>query len=109
MISAQTPCVCREGKPLHTFPDHALTILTFRVRAPVAADGFITPVGVDASGVGTVGVLRLPIAADFRVFGAAAILVTGLLRLRRRLLLQDRSGLCLSRASMRQRQTDGRE
>src|SRR5258708_7035787 len=23
MISAQTPCVCREGKPLHTFPDHA--------------------------------------------------------------------------------------
>jgi hypothetical protein len=23
MISAQTRCVCREGKPLHTFPDHA--------------------------------------------------------------------------------------
>jgi hypothetical protein len=22
MISAQTLCVCREGKPLHTFPDH---------------------------------------------------------------------------------------
>ena len=24
MISAQTLRVCREGKPLHTFPDHAL-------------------------------------------------------------------------------------
>jgi hypothetical protein len=24
MISAQTLCVCREGKPLHTFPDHVL-------------------------------------------------------------------------------------
>src|SRR6478609_215525 len=24
MISAQTLCVCREEKPLHTFPDHAL-------------------------------------------------------------------------------------
>src|SRR5882724_4049893 len=24
MISAQTRCVCREGKPLRTFPDHAL-------------------------------------------------------------------------------------
>jgi hypothetical protein len=24
MISAQTRRVCREGKPLHTFPDHAL-------------------------------------------------------------------------------------
>jgi hypothetical protein len=23
MISAQTLRVCREGKPLHTFPDHA--------------------------------------------------------------------------------------
>ena len=23
IISAQTPCACREGKPLHTFPDHA--------------------------------------------------------------------------------------
>jgi hypothetical protein len=26
MISAQTRRVYREGKPLHTFPDHALTI-----------------------------------------------------------------------------------
>ena len=25
MISAQTLRVCREGKPLYTFPDHALT------------------------------------------------------------------------------------
>src|SRR3977135_1391869 len=24
MISAQTLCVCREGKPVSTFPDHAL-------------------------------------------------------------------------------------
>ena len=24
MISAQTPCVCREGKPAPTSPDHAL-------------------------------------------------------------------------------------
>src|SRR6266571_4799108 len=27
MISAQTLCVCREGKPLHTFPDRALVLL----------------------------------------------------------------------------------
>src|SRR5215470_10217459 len=27
MISAQTLRVCREGKPLHTFPDHALVNL----------------------------------------------------------------------------------
>jgi len=27
MISAQTLCVCRKGKPLHTFPDHALGAL----------------------------------------------------------------------------------
>src|ERR1700733_14550099 len=26
MISAQTLRICREGKPLHTFPDHALVI-----------------------------------------------------------------------------------
>jgi hypothetical protein len=26
MISAQTLCVCREGKPLHAFPDHALAV-----------------------------------------------------------------------------------
>src|SRR6185312_9076937 len=26
MISAQTLRVCREGKPLHTFPDHALAL-----------------------------------------------------------------------------------
>jgi len=24
MISAQASCACREGKPQHTFPDHAL-------------------------------------------------------------------------------------
>jgi hypothetical protein len=28
MISAQTLCVCREGKPVSTFPDHALTVAT---------------------------------------------------------------------------------
>ena len=27
MISAQTLCVCREGKPASTFPDHALARL----------------------------------------------------------------------------------
>ena len=27
MISAQTPCVCREGKPVSTFPDLALVAL----------------------------------------------------------------------------------
>src|SRR5258705_4252172 len=37
MISAQTLCVCREGKPVPTFPDHALAL-------PVAdADGFARP------------------------------------------------------------------
>jgi hypothetical protein len=30
MISAQTLCVCREGKPVSTFPDHALGAFCFR-------------------------------------------------------------------------------
>src|ERR1700759_4358047 len=33
MISAQTLCVCREGKPLHTFPDHRSS-----VRGPLAVE-----------------------------------------------------------------------
>jgi hypothetical protein len=32
MISAQTLCVCREGKPVPTFPDHALAL--FHPGAP---------------------------------------------------------------------------
>jgi hypothetical protein len=42
--------------------------------APVAPDGFMIPVCVNASGIGVVGALRFPVAADFRVFGALAIL-----------------------------------
>jgi hypothetical protein len=35
MISAQTLCGCREGKPVSTFPDHALALLqsTHKVAA----------------------------------------------------------------------------
>src|SRR5262245_3647744 len=37
MISAQTRRVCREGKPLHTFPDHALKAADMaQVSAPTA-------------------------------------------------------------------------
>src|SRR4051794_22259487 len=32
MISAQTLCVCREGKPLYTFPDHAVGLKELHVR-----------------------------------------------------------------------------
>ena len=31
MISAQTLCVCREGKPLHTFPGHALALRSRKI------------------------------------------------------------------------------
>ena len=33
MISAQTLCVCREGKPVPTFPDHALETNGFSIHA----------------------------------------------------------------------------
>jgi len=32
MISAQTLRVCREGKPLHTFPDHALAAVSLQKK-----------------------------------------------------------------------------
>src|SRR6266849_430764 len=34
MISAQTLRVCREGKPVPTFPDHALECLSYLQRPP---------------------------------------------------------------------------
>jgi hypothetical protein len=36
MISAQTLRVCREGRPLHTFPDHALLLLCHKFCLPRA-------------------------------------------------------------------------
>src|ERR1700758_1003210 len=40
MISAQTLRVCREGKPLHTFPDHALTARNNATRDRIMSDAF---------------------------------------------------------------------
>jgi hypothetical protein len=40
MISAQTLRVCREGKPLHTFPDHALTAHNKATRDRIMSDAF---------------------------------------------------------------------
>jgi len=34
MISAQTLCICREGKPVSTFPDHALASSRRRCQGP---------------------------------------------------------------------------
>src|SRR5258708_36212886 len=45
MISAQTLRVCREGKPLHTFPDHAVTVQRIRCRRSSAAS--TTPRGTN--------------------------------------------------------------
>ena len=42
MISAQTLCVCCEGKPVPIFPDHALAhrhLIALDVRAPVEPQG----------------------------------------------------------------------
>src|SRR6201982_4176107 len=44
MISAQTLRVCREGKPLHTFPDHALALTRFskrQVDTPATEQGML--------------------------------------------------------------------
>ncbi len=49
--------------------------------APVATNCGMTPVIVNASGIGSIGVLRFPIVADFDVLGAATILGTGLVGL----------------------------
>jgi len=67
------------------------------MRAPVAADGFMAPVGVDASGLGTVAAFGLPVAVDLDVSRAAAILRTRLIGLIRRVLLQNGSRLGTNR------------
>jgi hypothetical protein len=74
-------------------------ILTFRVCTPVTADGFMTPVGVDVSGLGAIAAFSLPIATDFHVLGAAAVLFTRLIRLLWRPVRLDGNRLGASRRS----------
>jgi hypothetical protein len=65
------------------------------MRAPVAAYVFVlrvpTPSAIILASLGP------PITSDFDVFGAAAILLTGLVRLLRRLPRLNKSGLSLNR------------
>jgi hypothetical protein len=63
------------------------------MRAPVAADGLVFLVRRIAPGVIALVSLSLPIAPDLHVFSTIAILLTGLVRLQRRLLGLDGSGL----------------
>src|SRR6516164_4546644 len=69
MISAQTLRVCREGKPLHTFPDHALAGPRFHREAVeeifqrTAAGEFGRPMGTEAA-LTQFDAQRLPLAPN---------------------------------------------
>src|SRR5258708_4811874 len=55
MISAQTLCVCREGKPLRTFPDHALDVFGEAVRTDFGGRVIRDEVGLGVLDVQEVG------------------------------------------------------
>src|SRR5260370_21225344 len=70
MISAQTLRVCREGKPVPTFPDHALGFGSLFRDLPGGFPGFR-----DGAGLGTrarpAGRFFQPLGGGFPAFGEA--------------------------------------
>src|SRR5258708_5298898 len=52
MISAQTLRVCREGKPVPTFPDHALVLLSQKATVTGISESFMEANRTEATGAG---------------------------------------------------------
>src|SRR6185437_9011152 len=73
MISAQTLCVCRDGKPLYTFPDRAPSFLA--LRAPESRAAVLGEAADNAAAAGSSTCFAFPVVDLKRMLEVAKLAV----------------------------------